>query len=478
MVGVMGNKPLKPAGAPKLGPILIRMSDVEPRPVQWLWQGRIPIGCITLIVGRPGEGKSFVTTDIAARVSTGSPMPDGTPCERGSVLIISGEDDPHQVIRPRLDAHHADTANIHSLSRVNKPGPKGKLAEMMFTLADLMALEESLKQLGDCKLVIVDPIGSFMGGRVDANRDNEVRALLAPVAKLAEKYGVAVLIVAHRRKSFGDVADDLALGSRAFTGIARAVWHLSSDPGDKRRKLLLAGKCNLAAAADGLAFEIAGNPPSIQWERDPVKMSADEALAKESSGGRRGPDPKALAAATDWMKTVLADLAEHPVEKLKELAKAAGHNWRTVERARKALGALWQRESFGGRYVWRLPKPGSPPAELPANMPAKSPEDKITRQPGEQGEVQGNPHDSARQDSLPAKLISLGEQGGYGERIGLPDAPHVTPMTSDERAMYGEPAGDGSGDDSDEDDLDLPDAPTPDDFGPDGEPIWTDEAEK
>ncbi|MGA2233549.1 MAG: AAA family ATPase, partial [Tepidisphaeraceae bacterium] len=126
------------------GPLLTCLADVEPRAVTWLWSGRIPSGRITLLVGRPGEGKSFVTMDVAARVSTGTPFPDGTPCERGSVLIISGEDDPHDTIRPRLDAHHADVSCIHLLSMVRRIGEDGKPLEIMFTLADVTSLEDAL----------------------------------------------------------------------------------------------------------------------------------------------------------------------------------------------------------------------------------------------------------------------------------------------------------------------------------------------
>ena len=97
-------------------PILTCLADVEPREVKWLWSGRIPLGRITLLVGRPGEGKSFLTTDIAARVTTGSPWPDGRGnAPKGSVIIISAEDDPADTIRPRLDAHHADARRVHLL---------------------------------------------------------------------------------------------------------------------------------------------------------------------------------------------------------------------------------------------------------------------------------------------------------------------------------------------------------------------------
>jgi putative DNA primase/helicase len=344
------------------GPMLVRMADVEAREVRWLWRGRIPLGRITLLVGRPGEGKSFFTMDAAARVSTGSPWPDDAPSERGSVLIISGEDDPADTIRPRLDAHHADVSRVRLFSMVRRIGADGKPFEVMFSLHDLLSLEAALRSIPDCKLIVIDPIGSFLGSDVDAHRDNEVRSILAPVAKLAEKYGPAVLVVAHRRKSAGSIADDLALGSRAFTGIARAVWHLTRDTENKARRLLLPGKNNLAREGNGLAFTIAGDPPALVWEHDPVQMSADDALAIENNGGiedaKPGPEPQARRAAEDWLRQFLAT-GEVLAAKVKAEAKAAGMNYRTVQRAADALGVIHEKNSLDGGWQWRFPKPGT-----------------------------------------------------------------------------------------------------------------------
>ncbi len=338
------------------GPILTCLADVEPTEIKWLWFRRMPLGRITLLVGMPGEGKSFLTTYMAARVSAGSPWPDGNDCPWGSVILISAEDDPADTIRPRLDAHYADVERIHLLSMVRKAGDKGQSREVMFTLADVDALETALKRHSDCKLVVVDPIGSFLGGRTDAHRDNEVRSVLAPVAKLAEKYGVAVVVVAHRRKGGGAIADDLALGSRAFTGIARSVWHLTHDSENKRRKLLLPGKNNLAPEGTGLAFTIGGEPPAISWEREPVVMSADDALAVENGNqkGKPGPEPQARNQAVEWLRDLLSS-GPTTVATIKAEAKDAGYAWRTVHRAKDELGIKPYREQFGGAWTWKLP---------------------------------------------------------------------------------------------------------------------------
>ena len=130
---------------PKWAPVLLRMQDVEPRTVQWLWPNRIAAGRMTLIVGVPGVGKSFIECDMASRVSTGTPWPDGTKCPKGAVLLVCAEDDPHDTIRPRLDAHHADVSRIHLLSGVRRITDEGETREQVFTLSNLETLESTLR---------------------------------------------------------------------------------------------------------------------------------------------------------------------------------------------------------------------------------------------------------------------------------------------------------------------------------------------
>ena len=122
------------------------------------------------------------------------------------------------------------------------------------------------------------------------------------------------------------------MGSRTFTGIARAVWHLSRDKQDKTRRLLLPGKNNLAAEGTGLGFTILGDPPEIVWERDPVRMNADDALAEENESSKPGPEPAAHTAAEEWLRAELADFQEHRVDDLKAAVKEAGMgSWKTVQ---------------------------------------------------------------------------------------------------------------------------------------------------
>ncbi len=346
-------------------PVLVTMSDVEAKAIDWLWPQRIAAGRLSLLVGRPGCGKSFLTCDMASRISTGTPWPDGTDCPRGSVILICAEDDPADTVRPRLDAHRADVSRVHMLRAVKRTDDNGRETEVMFSLADIDALESALQRCDDCRLIVVDPIGSFLGGKTDAHRDNEVRSVLAPVAALAEKYGTAVLVVCHTRKGTSTSADDTAMGSRAFTGIARSVWHLSRDSEDKNRRLLLPGKSNIAPEQGGLAFSIGGEPASVRWEADPVAMSADDALAAANGEDGQG---SALSEAVRWLECFLEGSAQTS-KQVQDAARQDGIAPRTLRRAKEKLGVVAGPAGFGGCWVWQLPDPESDPSVLANESP-------------------------------------------------------------------------------------------------------------
>ena len=402
------------SGAParsRATPAMTCLADVEPCEVDWLWPGRFPLGRISLLVGRPGEGKSFCTLDMAARVSTGTPWPDGTDCPHGEVILFSAEDDAADTIRPRLDAHYADVRRIHLLTGVRSTG---KQHERMISLADVETVRQSLEMHPDCRLIVVDPIGSFLGGGIDAHRDNEVRSVLAPIAQLAKDFDVAVVVVAHRRKSVGGSADEMALGSIAFAGIARAVWHLSRDTEDKARRLLLPGKTNLGREASGLAFSIIGEPARISWESDPVEMTADDQLASEKQGReqKRGPDSEVTRDAEVWLKKILADGPRLAKELNDEWTNGRGGSARTLRRAQSALGVQAFRVTVPGCWHWRLTE----------NNLATLAQGKQLGLLGHLAKNTENTHSSIGDFPKDAKLFSLGHVGTSGESQWLTDS--------------------------------------------------------
>jgi putative DNA primase/helicase len=341
------------------GPVLVNMANVEALPVIWLWPPRVPLGCLTLFVGAPGGGKGHVTIDMAARITTGSAWPDGTGCEQGHVVLISAEDDLQRVVKPRLVAAHADCSKVTALTCVRRTGSDGKSREVQFTLDDVDTLEKTLDRVKGVRLVIIDPIGSYVSARTDSYRDNEVRAVLAPIHAMAERHECSIVCVVHRRKNAGGTADEGALGSRAFTGIARSVWHFAQDLKNRDRRFMLSGKNNLARQPDGLAFSLIGEPTAaVSWERDAVMVTADEQIAaeQEDEKSHRGPAAEAREQAEEWLRHLLAS-GPLPVTQIQQEARGAGMSFSgAVRRAREMMGIVPFREQFGGVWYWKLPQ--------------------------------------------------------------------------------------------------------------------------
>src|SRR5262249_36527587 len=109
--------------------------------------------------------------------------------------------------------------------------------------------------VGDVALVVIDPITSYMGSKIDSHRVTDVRAVLEPLAAWAEEHKVAVLGITHPPKNAPAKAIHALVGSIAYVAAARVVFLAIEEPGSERR-LLLAVKNNLAPPAPGLGYAL------------------------------------------------------------------------------------------------------------------------------------------------------------------------------------------------------------------------------
>ena len=328
-------------------PVLVRLEDVQPEPVTWLWPGRLAVGKLALLVGDPGLGKSWITLDLAARVSAGRVMPDGAPAvPPGDVILLSAEDGLADTIRPRLDALGADVARIHHLA-VLRIGERERAVQ----LADTAALEFAIRARA-ARLVIIDPIAAYLGS-TDSHRDAEVRGLLAPLAALAERTDTAVLGVMHLAKSTQRPAIYRAAGSIAFAAAARIVLAVAVDPDRDDRRLVLPVKSNLAASSPALAYTLSAG--RLVWAAEPVSNVDVDALLSGPA-----PDRQERRAADEWLRDLLAE-GPTPVREIQAAARGAGLIWRTVERTKARLGVRAALLGYGsaGRWLWRLPETDS-----------------------------------------------------------------------------------------------------------------------
>src|SRR5262249_8414666 len=152
--------------------------------------------------GEAGLGKSQVANDIAAKVTTAGEWPcDEGHAPLGSVLFLSAEDDKADTIVPRLMAAGADRTRVHIISAVHTEDGKGHRS---FNLqADLGLLAQKIAEIGDVRLVVIDPISSYMGPKVDSHVNAAVRGVLEPVSEMAARLRVAILSITHPPKGSG-----------------------------------------------------------------------------------------------------------------------------------------------------------------------------------------------------------------------------------------------------------------------------------
>lgn len=336
--------------------------DIQAKPIHWLWHGRIARGKVSMLAGNPGLGKSQVAASMAAIVTTGGTWPvDKTRCDRGSVVILSAEDDPADTIRPRLEAVGADLSRVFILDAVIEgyQSDGGEMHRAFNLVEDMARLGDLLAEIGDVALIVIDPITAYLGG-ADSHKNAEIRALLAPLSDMAAKHGAAVVCVSHLNKGGNSDALMRVTGSLAFVAASRAAFVVAKDQDNDARRLLLPLKNNIGNDQTGLAFTIhsaqvesaAGliDTSYVAWEPDGVTVTADEAMAQHGDLEERD----AVKDAKDFLKGLLAD---GPVrsKQIKQDAEGAGYSWRTIQRAQKSLGIEAIKEGMNSGWVWQLP---------------------------------------------------------------------------------------------------------------------------
>jgi hypothetical protein len=344
-----------PSGSER-GVRMRRAVDLEPRAIDWLWEGRVPLGMMTMFAGDPKVGKSYVTLAMAAALSRGLPLPSSDlPNRPGSTILMSAEDDPARTIVPRLTAAGADLAKVHIL----EPVVRANGDEATPTLrADVDAITVAATRLGDCRLIVIDPVSAYLKG-VDDNRNSVLRGVLSPLKRLAERLDAAVVLVSHLTKSGRASGKHRVLGSIAYVGACRANYLFVTDPEDPagRRVLMIDNGGNVAPPAASLAYIIAdqGRGPQVTWRDEPVPTTMEQALRPLPSH----PDDEEQAflgrKCDQWLHEMLA---AGPVlhGEVMNAGREAGFSRDTLRRAKERIGVMSYRDGFGpgSRFYWQL----------------------------------------------------------------------------------------------------------------------------
>lgn len=321
----------------------VRLADVQPTSVEWLWRGYVPLGKLTLVEGDPGLGKSTVLLDLAARASVGGTTPTGEPLAVLDTLLVTAEDDASDTIRPRLDRAGGDPARIHHVSSLTLPD-------------DVDELRRHVAETG-AKLIVVDPIVAHLRDGVRTENDHQVRRALAPVVDVAGEFGCAAIAVRHLRKGEGP-ALYRGGGTIGFAGLARSVLAVARDPDDEDRAVLASTKVNVARRPASLAYRLVADGPfdiaRVAWEGESDHSA--ESLIGTGQGIERRPT-KIQQMADSIRRVVVQAGGEIAAKDANDALDAEGWTLNSnslITSARQRAGVESYQPNIGAPWLWRL----------------------------------------------------------------------------------------------------------------------------
>jgi hypothetical protein len=338
-----GDKPSDSLG--KDTAVTVLMSDVEEKPIRWLWYGWLIEGKNVVLEGDMDQTKSTLALTMGAHVTTGKSWPDGSQCPQGNVVVMSAEDDAADTIKPRLRLAGADLSRVRQYTRVK--GADGKLR--LPKLSDVEVMRDLIVEFS-AKFLIVDVLPAYLDKNTNAYVDQDVREALYPLSEIAAETGCTILLIRHTRKS-GDSkkATHAGGGSIGIGGAARSVIRLDTDPDDDQYHIMSSVKMNLTKKPRSRRYEIeepeGEQHVRIEWHGE-SDHTADSLMLQQTAK----PTTKRDKAQSDLEE--LLSTREGTVDAKEGLAimTGAGYSENAVYRARQALGIKSKRS--GGIWTW------------------------------------------------------------------------------------------------------------------------------
>ena len=309
---------------------IIRMSDVELTPVEWLWKPYLPFGKLSVLQGNPGEGKTYFAMHLAAACTNGKLLPNMERMEPFNVIYQTAEDGLGDTVKPRLIEAGADLDRVLVIDD----------SEVQLTLSD-ERIEKAIVE-NNARLVIIDPIQAYLGADVDMNRANEVRPIFMRLGQVAQRTGCAILLIGHLNKAAGMQSLQRGLGSIDIAAAVRSVLFIGKLKHDPTMRILTHEKSSLAPPGASLAFSL-GDEGGFRWVGE-YDITADEML----SGIEPQRETKTQQA-KDLICALLAGGKQVLSEDIDKAALERGIPGRTVRDAKRELGDALKSKIVEGR---------------------------------------------------------------------------------------------------------------------------------
>jgi hypothetical protein len=323
--------------------IITKLADVEPEAVAWLWEPYIACNKLTFLEGDPGQGKTWLMLAIAAAITRGYHLPDqdgrvGVPHhEAGHVIYITAEDGIADTLRPRAEKAGADLSKLFVVEGWSAGGNIEP-----FSFQHLSLLADVIHDM-QARMVILDPIQAFLGGKVDMFRANEVRPFMAQLGRLAGVHRCAIIAIRHLTKGTGK-AMYRGQGSIDFTAAARSVLVVGESLEDESKRILAQSKNSLTEKGASLVYQITNE--GFFW-CGTTQINADELLSNQPQKHQHQ-----RQAVADWLLDLLRHGAK-PATLIYDEGSAQGMAKRTIDRAKASLHVLTYKQN--SRSYWKLP---------------------------------------------------------------------------------------------------------------------------
>jgi putative DNA primase/helicase len=331
------------ADATVTGTDIVYLADLQPQPVEWLWQHRLAAGTLSMLSGEPGSGKTWVALAIAAALTRGRDPFTGEKLKPATVLYASAEHAAAQVIQPRFAGLHGDSARLVVLRRAvsasSMPSPDSALRD----------LEDALQKT-QAHLVILDPWDGLVGPQVDLDRTSQTRPLLDRLARLAELHRCCILLIRHLAKPTVGRPAHRRRASMDCSAALRTEFLVGSSPDAPAQTALLHVKSNLGPLAPPLDYRI-GEDGNFHWT-GLSNLTPEDLLAACPTGAGL---PKRKFAA-QWLRDCL-QLGSQTQGSIEVAAERDGVCITTLRRAKFDIGVRSAKDGKSGAWWWALPPP-------------------------------------------------------------------------------------------------------------------------
>ena len=368
--------------------------------VSWLWKPYLAFGAVSILDGDPGVGKSLLTVDLAARLSVGASMPDGSeapvnPVSKKkctSTIFINAEDSVRHTILPRLLT--AGGLQNRAAFAAGIGEGNGQMRRLYFP-QDMHYLRSLMRDVNGMSLrgsfIPLDPMMALFSKISTA--DQNIRRATDPLVRFAADTQCCVLLVRHLNKTGGGKSMYRGGGSIGILGACRTGLLIGTHPDDPERRVLTMTKSNIGPLAPSLGFRVSVIPkrmglgffpagakhpatgkvltqntyadrelpegPIINWE-GPTPITADEICSVKPDLGPQS------ARAVEWLRALLAN-GPIPATEVEAKAAAEGIGYTTVRAVKVKLGIESQRVLIDGQQRWEWVLPNDPNHSSPTS---------------------------------------------------------------------------------------------------------------